>query len=74
LQETSFFILMCVDVSSAKFKAKGAKSWPSCIFDTINKFLDVITDEFPKHLLLSCIVDHKIEVMFGLMPPFNSPY
>ncbi len=65
---------MHVDESSAKSKAKGAKSWPICIFNTINKFLDVLTNNFPKHLLHFCNVDHKIEVVFGLAPPCKLPY
>ncbi len=31
-------------------------------------------DELPKHLLLSYNVDHKIEVVLKLTPPFKSPY
>jgi hypothetical protein len=38
LQETSFWIVMHVDEYNAKFKTKGAKSWPTCISNTINKF------------------------------------
>ncbi len=42
LQETSILILMSVDESSAKSQAKGPKSWPICISNTINKFLDIL--------------------------------
>ncbi len=74
LYQTSFLILVCVDESSAKSKVLRAKSWPTCISNIINKFLDVLMDELPKHLLLSCNVDHKIEVVLKLTPPFKSPY
>jgi hypothetical protein len=56
---------MCVDESSAKSKTKGAKSWPICISNTINKILDILTDNLPKHLTFFYNVDHKIEVVFG---------
>jgi hypothetical protein len=65
---------MHLDESSAKFKAKGAKFWPSYISNTINRFLDVLTYEFPKHLPHFHNVDHKIEMVLGSAPPFKSPY
>jgi hypothetical protein len=74
LQETSFLIVMHVDESNAKSKAKGAKSLPTCISDTINKFLDILMDDFPKHLLRSRNVDHKIKVVPRFAPPFKAPY
>jgi hypothetical protein len=63
LQETSFLILMCVDESNVKSKAKGAKFWPTCISNTINKFLDILTDELLKHLPPFHNVNHNIEVV-----------
>jgi hypothetical protein len=74
LQETSFLIDMCVDEANAKSKAKGAKFWPTCISNTIYNFLDVLTNDLPKHLLLSCNVDHKIDVVPKSTPPSKSPY
>jgi len=65
---------MCVDESSAKYKAKGAKFWPTCISNTINKFLDVLMGNLPKHLPPSHNVDQKIKVVPGLRPPSKSPY
>jgi hypothetical protein len=65
---------MHVDESSAKFKTKGAKSWPICISNTINKFLDILIDDLPKHLPLFHNVDHKIKVVPKSAPPFKSPY
>ncbi len=73
LQETSFLI-MHVDESSAKSKAKGVKLWPIYISNIINKFLDILMDKLLKHLPHFRNVDYKIEVVFGSMPPSNSPY
>ncbi len=64
---------MCVDKSSAKSKAKGAKSWPTFISNIINKFLGILTNEFLKHLPPSN-VDHKSEVVPRSTPPSKSPY
>jgi hypothetical protein len=64
---------MHVDESNANSKAKGAKFWPTCISNTINKFLDVLTDNLLKHLPLYCNVDHKIEVVPGF-PLSKPPY
>jgi hypothetical protein len=50
---------MCVDEFNAKSKAKGGKSWPTCISNTINNFLDILMEDFSKHLLCSHNVDHK---------------
>jgi hypothetical protein len=49
---------MHVDEFNAKFKAKGAKSWPTCICNTINKILDILMDDLPKHLPPFHNVDH----------------
>jgi hypothetical protein len=57
-----------VDESSAKSKAKGAKSWLTSISNIINKYFDVLTNELSKHLSPSHNVDHKIKVVFGLAP------
>jgi hypothetical protein len=38
---------MCVDESNANSKTKGAKSWPIYISNTINTFLDILTDALP---------------------------
>jgi len=65
---------MHVDESSAKSKTKGAKSWPICISNIINKILDILTDNLPKHLPLFYNVDHKIEVVFGLALLSKSHY
>jgi hypothetical protein len=65
---------MLVDEYDAKSKTKGVKSWPTCIFDTIYKCLDVLMDDFLKHLHLSHNFNHKIKVVFGLAPPSKSPY
>jgi hypothetical protein len=48
--------------------------WPTCISNTIYKFLDIVIDDLPKHLLPSCNVDHKIEVVPRSVPPSISPY
>ncbi len=65
---------MCVDQSSAKSKTKGAKFWPTYISNTINKILDVLMGNLPKHLPSSHNVDQKIKVVPGLKPPSKSPY
>jgi hypothetical protein len=65
---------MHVDESNVKSKAKGAKSWPNHISNTINKVLDVLTNNLPKHLPRSRNVDHKIEVVHRSTPPFKSLY
>ncbi len=41
LQETSFFIFMHVNEFSVKAEAKGFNLWPSCISNTLNKYIDV---------------------------------
>ncbi len=74
LQETSILILMSVDESSAKSQAKGPKSWPICISNTINKFLDILVDKLPRHLPPFHNVDHKIEVMPWSRLSSKSPY
>jgi hypothetical protein len=53
---------------------KPKVSWPICISNTIYKFLDVLINNLPKHLLDSCNVDHKIEVVPRSTPPSKSPY
>jgi len=63
-----------MDGFSAKSKAKGAKFWPTCIFDKISKFLDILINELPKHLPPFHDVDHKNEMVLGFTPPFKSPY
>ncbi len=65
---------MDVDESNTKFKAKEAKSWPTCISNTINKVLDILTNNLPKHLPPSRNLDHKIEVVHRLTPPSKSLY
>jgi hypothetical protein len=62
---------MCVDESSAKFKAKRVKFWLTYISNIINKILDVLTNELSKHLPPSRSVDHKIEVVPRLAPLFK---
>jgi hypothetical protein len=74
LQDTSFLIFMRVDESSAKSKAKGAKFSSTCISNTINKFLDILIDDFHKHLPFYRNVDHKIKVMPRLAPSSKPPY
>ncbi len=71
LQDTSFFIFMRVDESSAKSKAKGAKFLSTYISNIINKILDVLIDDLPKHLPLYRNVDHKIEVVPLSKPPYQ---
>jgi hypothetical protein len=53
---------------------KPKASWPTCISNTIYKFLDVLINDLPKHVLHSCNVDHKIEVVPRSTPPSKSPY
>jgi hypothetical protein len=65
---------MRVDEFSAKSKTKGVKFCPTCNSNTINKFLDVLIDEFLKHFPLFHDVDHKNEVVIGFTPPSKSPY
>jgi hypothetical protein len=55
-----------MDEYNDKYKAKGVKSWPTCISNTINKFLDVLMNDLFKHLSPFHNVDHKIEVVPGL--------
>ncbi len=63
-----------MDESSVEFKAKGAKSWPTCISDTINNFFDILINELLKHLPPSHNVDHKINEAPRPTPPFKLPY
>jgi hypothetical protein len=65
---------MHVDEYSAKSKTKGAKSWPTCISNIINKFLDILIDDLPKHIPPFCNVNHKIKVVPRSKPPSKSPY
>ncbi len=69
----TLLILMHVDEFSAKSKAKWAKPWPTYMSNTTNNFLDILTDELPKHLLPSCNVDNKIELVLRTTPPSKSP-
>jgi len=46
LQKISFSIFMWVDDFNTKEKAKGALPWPTFISNIINKFLDVLTENF----------------------------
>jgi len=48
-----------MDEFNVKFKAKGAKSWSTCLSNTINTFLDILTNNLTKHLPPSHNVDHK---------------
>jgi hypothetical protein len=50
---------MHVDEFNVKAKAKGAKSWRTCLSNTINTFLDILTNNLPKHLPPFHNVDHK---------------
>jgi hypothetical protein len=76
LQETSFFIFMCVGESSAKAKAKRVESLLTCISNTINNFLDdILTNELPKHLFPSYQdVDHKMKMVLRSAPTSKLPY
>jgi hypothetical protein len=65
---------MFVEKSTIEFKAKRAKSWPTCISNTINKLFDILINEFLKHLPPSHNVDHKIEAVPRPTPPFKLPY
>jgi hypothetical protein len=48
-----------MDEFNVKFKAKGAKSWSTCLSNTINTFLDILTNNLAKQLPPSHNVDHK---------------
>jgi hypothetical protein len=45
-----------------------------CILDSFNKFLQLLTDELPNALPPHKGVDHKIEMMFGVVLPSKAPY
>ncbi len=70
MQEPSFKIFMHVDESSAK--AKGAKPWPTYIFNTINNFLDVNTKKNVVHCattmhLMSKLIYFMTSIMLVLV-------
>jgi len=60
LESRSFLILMSWRVSQGDLKPQGAKQPLVCILDSFNKFLEVLTNEFPNALPPYKKVDHKI--------------
>jgi hypothetical protein len=46
----------------------------ACILDSFNKILKVLTNEFPNAPSPYKEVDHKIEVVFGIVLPPRAPY
>jgi hypothetical protein len=69
-----FFVLMSLRVSKGKPKPQGARQPPTCILDSFNKFLEVLTNELPDALPPCREVDHKIEVVLSLALPFKAFY
>jgi hypothetical protein len=48
---------------------------PNCIFNALNKILNILTNKLPNQLPPYYDVDHKIEVVLGSTPPpIKAPY
>jgi hypothetical protein len=61
---------MSLRVSEGEPKPQGAKRPFICILDSLNKFLEVLTNEFSIALPPCKKVDHKIEVVLGITPHY----
>ncbi len=55
-------------------KAEKASTYPFCILEIINNFLDILMDDLPVILLPNKDVNHKIEVHLGSTPPAKAPH
>jgi hypothetical protein len=63
-----------VDEFTTKAKTKGASPWPTCILDTLNKFLNVLMHELPKKINPCHDVHQKIEMVPRTTSPSKVPY
>jgi hypothetical protein len=50
-----------VDEFTTKAKTKGASPWPTCILDTLNKFLNVLMHELPQKKILVMMLIKKLK-------------
>ncbi len=66
LELFSFMVLMVFRVSLGESKPQGAKQPFTCNLDSLNKFLEVLTDELSNALPPYKKVDHKIKVVLGI--------
>ncbi len=74
LESFSFMILMSLKISQEELNPQGPR-WPlDYILDSLNKFLEVLTNELPNSFPLCKEVDHKIEVVLYLAPPSKATY
>ncbi len=69
-----FLVLMSLKISQGKPKPQGVRQPPTCILDSFNKFLEVLTYELLDALPPCRKVDHKIEVVLSLALPFKAFY
>jgi hypothetical protein len=62
MQETAYVVLMHMEKHSDVAKAEKANTYPFCILEVINNFLDSLTNNLLVILLPNKDVNHKIEV------------
>jgi Txe/YoeB family toxin of Txe-Axe toxin-antitoxin module len=74
LKSLSFLILMSLRVSQGDLKPQGVKQPLVCILDSLNKILEVLTNELPNALPRYKKVDHKIEMVLGSSMLLKAPY
>ncbi len=67
LNPTKFFNLLKYNELIKEVKLKMARQLPKCIFDSFNKFLNILINKLPKTFPLYKKVNHKIEVVLGLI-------
>jgi hypothetical protein len=74
LKSFCFMILMSLKISQEEPNLQGAR-WPlDYILDSLNKFLEVLTNELPDFFPPCKEVDHKIKIVLDLAPPSKAPY
>jgi hypothetical protein len=70
----SFLILIFLRVSQEEFKPQDVKKPHVYIFDSLNKFLKVLTNELSNSLPPCKEIDHKIKTVPGSALPSKAPY
>jgi hypothetical protein len=69
--------MLCVMRVLNKFEPKETTnlvSFPKCVKQILDEFLDVMPKKLPDELPLRRQVDHAIKVMPGVAPPAKAPY
>ncbi len=69
--------MLCVMQVPNEFEPKETTklvSFPKCVEQVLDEFLDVMPEELPDDLPSRRQVDHAIKVMPGVAPPAKAPY